>query len=65
MVNYRVENIEAVVEQLIKAGVVIFNKIQLFDYGKFVHIMDHERNKIELWEPNDYEYDKIVSGRTK
>ena len=30
----------------------------------FVHIMEPEGNKIELWKPND-EYDKIVGGRTK
>ncbi|HRC92434.1 MAG TPA: VOC family protein, partial [Bacteroidia bacterium] len=27
--------------------------------GKFVHILDPEGNKIELWEPNDTEYEKL------
>jgi len=50
MINYRVENLEWVVEQLKKEGVTILDEIQSFDYGKFVHILDPEDNKIELWE---------------
>lgn len=46
-------------------GVTILDKIESFDYGKFVHILDGEGNKIELWEPKDEEYDKIIIGRTK
>jgi predicted enzyme related to lactoylglutathione lyase len=65
MINYRVENIEALVEELRKEGVTITDNIEVFEYGKFVHILDPEGNKIELWEPNDIEYDKIVEGRTK
>ena len=53
MINYRVENIEALVEQLKNEGVTILDKIEGSDYGKFVHIMDAEGNKIELWEPKD------------
>jgi predicted enzyme related to lactoylglutathione lyase len=53
MINYRVENLEALVEQLKNEGVTIVDKIDASDYGKFVHIMDIEGNKIELWEPND------------
>ena len=48
-----------------KEGVNILDEIETFEYGKFVHIMDPEGNKIELWEPVDVEYDKIVDGRTK
>lgn len=65
MINYRVENIEALLEELKKEGVTVLDEIESFDYGKFVHILDIEGNKIELWEPNDIEYDKIVVGRTK
>ena len=59
MINYRVDNLEALVEELKKEGVTITDTIQTFDYGKFVHIMDMEENKIELWEPNDIEYEKL------
>ena len=65
MINYRVENLAELVLELQKEGVTILDKIETFEYGKFVHILDIEGNKIELWEPNDVEYDKIVSGRTK
>ena len=55
MINYRVENLEALVEQLKNEGVTIVDKIEDSDYGKFVHILDIEGNKIQLWEPNDNE----------
>jgi len=59
MINYRVENLETLVEQLKKDSVVITDKIETVEYGKFVHIMDVEGNKIELWEPNDIEFEKL------
>lgn len=59
MINYRVENIDALVDALRKNGVTITDSIEAFEYGKFVHIMDIEGNKIELWEPNDVEYEKM------
>ena len=59
MINYRVENLGALVEQLKNEGVTIADTIETYDYGKFVHIMDIEGNKIELWEPNDIEYEKL------
>jgi predicted enzyme related to lactoylglutathione lyase len=65
MINYRVENLEWLVTQLAKEGVTIVDKIETFDYGKFVHVLDLEGNKIELWEPNDEEYAKICEGITK
>ena len=34
-----------------KEGVTILDKMETYDYGKFVHILDPEGNKIELWEP--------------
>lgn len=64
MINYRVHDLEKLVEELRKEGVTIVDKIETFEYGKFIHILDMEGNKIELWEPNDAEYDKIVTGRT-
>ena len=51
MINYRVENIEALVEALKQEGVTVLDNIETHDYGKFVHILDIEGNKIELWEP--------------
>ena len=51
MINYRVQNIEGLVTKLKENGVTILDDIMSYDYGKFVHIMDTEGNKIELWEP--------------
>ncbi|TAE31049.1 MAG: VOC family protein [Cytophagales bacterium] len=51
MINYRVENLEALVAELKQNGVTILDEITTYDYGKFVHILDPEMNKIELWEP--------------
>lgn len=59
MINYRVENLEALVEELKKEGVTIVDKIETVEYGKFIHILDIEGNKIELWEPNDIEFEKL------
>ena len=59
MINYRVENLAALVDELKKEGVTIADTIETYDYGKFVHIMDMEGNKIELWQPNDMVYEKM------
>ncbi|ODT49769.1 MAG: glyoxalase [Niastella sp. SCN 39-18] len=55
MINYRVAHLEALVEELKKEGVMVLDKMETYDYGKFVHIMDLEGNKIELWEPIEKE----------
>jgi predicted enzyme related to lactoylglutathione lyase len=53
MINYRVDNLEALVEELRKENVTIVDKMETYDYGKFIHILDIEGNKIQLWEPKD------------
>lgn len=49
-INYRVENIEALVKELKNANVTILDDITDSEYGKFVHILDPEGNSIELFE---------------
>lgn len=51
MINYRVENLEALVQSLKENGVTVLDDLESYDYGKFIHILDPEGNKIELWEP--------------
>jgi predicted enzyme related to lactoylglutathione lyase len=51
MINYQVQNIEGLVKKLKENGVTILDTIATYDFGKFIHIMDAEGNKIELWEP--------------
>ncbi len=69
MINYRVDNLVSLLVELKKEGVTITDTIETVSYGKFVHILDLEGNKIELWEPNDVEYeklgDKLGGGLTK
>ena len=59
MVNYRVENLEILVDLLKKENVTIADTIEAVEYGKFVHIIDLEGNKVELWEPNDKAYEAL------
>ena len=53
MINYRVQNLEGLVSKLKENGVTILDDIVSYDFGKFIHIMDTEGNKIELWEPKE------------
>ncbi|MAD97652.1 MAG: glyoxalase [Flavobacteriaceae bacterium] len=53
MFNYRVENLELLLNMLRLEGVEIVGKMEEYDYGKFAWILDNEGNKIELWEPKD------------
>ncbi len=64
MINYRVENLEELVQELKKNGVIIVDDIESYEYGKFVHILDPENNKIELWEPVDSVFTKLYEGKT-
>ena len=51
MINYRVDNLDDLLEQLRAAGVQIIDGPQADDNGKFAWIMDPDENKVELWEP--------------
>ena len=65
MINYRVNDLVGLVKKLKTDGVTVTDSIAVYDYGKFVHIIDNEGNKIELWEPDDVVYEKMGSGTTK
>lgn len=65
MINYRVQNIEGLVKKLREDGVRIVDEIEAFEYGKFVHILDPEGNKIELWEPVDSVFTQMGGETTK
>ena len=51
MINYRVENLDALLEVLQAEGVQLDPKRDNSEYGKFAWIIDPEGNRIELWEP--------------
>ena len=51
MINYIVDDLEAMLEKLKQDGVEIDPKREDYDYGRFAWIYDPDGNKIELWEP--------------
>jgi predicted enzyme related to lactoylglutathione lyase len=65
MINYRVDDLTALVQQLKEEGVTIVDEMEIFEYGKFIHILDAEGNRVELWEANDEQYGKMLNAVTK
>lgn len=59
MFNYRVNDLKSLLSELKKSGVIVIDKIEELEYGKFGWIVDPEGNKIELWEPVDEEFTKM------
>lgn len=51
MINYRVDDLDALLERLRAAGVTVDDKVDEYPYGRFGWVMDPEGNRIELWEP--------------
>ena len=51
MINYRVDDLEAMVEQLTAAGIDILKGPEYHENGAFAWLLDPEFNKTELWEP--------------
>src|SRR5829696_2154682 len=51
MINYRVDNMNELLEQLRAGGVEIVKGPESAENGKFAWIMDPDGNKVELWEP--------------
>jgi len=51
MVNYRVEDLHAVVLALRAEGCNVLDKTEDSEYGTFAWVIDPEGNKVELWQP--------------
>jgi predicted enzyme related to lactoylglutathione lyase len=51
MVNYIVDDLDALLAKLAEQGVAIDPKREDYDYGRFAWIFDPDSNKIELWQP--------------
>ena len=60
MINYRVHDLVGLLQALAKEGVQQVGEMLDEDYGRFAWIMDPEGNKIELWEPVDKVYAKML-----
>lgn len=65
MIDYRVEKLDALLANLKASGIEPVDTVEKVSYGRFVHLMDPEGNKIELWEPNDVEFAKMSTNTTK
>lgn len=51
MFNFRVADLDALLQQLRAEGVEVDDKVEEYEYGRFGWIMDPEGHRIELWEP--------------
>ena len=51
MINYRVDDLDALVAQLRTDGIDLVAGPESHENGKFAWIMDPDGNKVELWEP--------------
>jgi catechol 2,3-dioxygenase-like lactoylglutathione lyase family enzyme len=51
MINYIVDDLDALLAKLAQNGVRVDPKREDYDYGRFAWIFDPDGNKIELWEP--------------
>lgn len=51
MINYRVDDLDALLKALKEEGLEIDPHREDYDYGRFAWIMDPDGNRIELWEP--------------
>jgi predicted enzyme related to lactoylglutathione lyase len=63
MINYRVNDLDALMQKLKDNGVEIAGEIEEYEYGKFGWIVDPDGRKIELWEPYDGAYKDIAGER--
>jgi predicted enzyme related to lactoylglutathione lyase len=52
MVNFRVGDLDAMLEQLRAAGVEVDERVHEMEYGRFAWARDPEGNRFELWEPS-------------
>ena len=51
MINYRVDNLAALLQALRDEGCNVLDRTDDGEYGKFGWVIDPEGNKVELWEP--------------
>ncbi len=51
MINYRVEDLRALVTLLREEGCRVLEKIEESEFGSFAWVIDPEGNKVELWQP--------------
>ncbi len=55
MINYRIDNMNGMIDQLRNGGVPIHRGPEFHENGTFLWILDPDGNKIELWEPKTWD----------
>jgi predicted enzyme related to lactoylglutathione lyase len=53
MLNFRVDDLDAMLEQLRAAGATVDDEVSEASYGRFGHAVDPEGNRFELWQPTE------------
>jgi predicted enzyme related to lactoylglutathione lyase len=61
--SLKAENLEWLLGELKKEGIEPLGEMQVYDYGKFAHIMDPEGTKIELWEAKDETFGEMAGDK--
>jgi predicted enzyme related to lactoylglutathione lyase len=51
MVNYRVSDLDAMLDQLRRAGAEVDDRVEELEFGRFGWAVDPEGNRFELWQP--------------
>lgn len=65
IINFTVDNLEEMLDQLKSKGVKIVQEIEKYSYGDFAQIEDILGNVIELWEPNEKVYKVMIEKEVK
>ena len=60
MINYRVADLETLLDRLREQGVSQVGEIEEYWYGRFAWILDGEGNRVELWEPVDFSPEEFI-----
>ena len=53
MLNFRVDDLDAMLDQLRAAGATVDKEVAEASYGRFGHAVDPEGNRFELWQPGE------------
>ena len=65
IINFTVDNLEEMLDQLKSKGVKVVQEIEKYPYGDFAQIEDILGNVIELWKPNEKEYRAMIEEEIK
>ncbi len=65
LINYRVDDLDGMLARLRADGIEPVTEIEELPFGRFVHIVDNDGRRLELWEPIDEVYDTEIDARTE